>query len=112
MLPVRKVGRKLLRSNSPMHRAKKKRAFVISPNPPQHCRNLGANLADSQNAISTKGGKEDFRDAPFTGNGMFPIPSRPINAPTPSRLDESRIIAKNPALIAALMYLEFLRLVA
>ena len=46
-------------------RKKKKRAFVISSNPSRHSRNLRANLADSQNAISTTGGKKGFRDVPL-----------------------------------------------
>ena len=104
MLPVQKMGRILLRSNCPTHRAKKKRASVISSNPSRHSRNLRANLADSQNAISAT--------SLLTGNGMFPMPPRLINAATSSWLDGSKIIAKSPALIAALMHLGFLRLVA
>ena len=112
MAPVQKMGRILLRSNCPMHHAKKKRAFVISSNPSRRSRNLRANLADSQNAISTTGGRRAFAPSLLTGNGMFPMPPRLINAATSSRLDGSKIIAKSPALIAALMHLGFLRLVA
>ena len=112
MAPVQKMGRILLRSNCPMHHAKKN-AHLLFPRILHAAAVISVRILPiARTLFRRRGGRRAFATSPLTGNGMFPMPPRLINAATSSWLDGSKIIAKSPALIAALMHLGFLRLVA
>ena len=93
--------------------AQKKNAHLLFPRILHAAAVISAPILPIARTLFRQTGKRrTFATFPPTRNGISPVPSRLINATTSSWLDVSRIIAKSPALNAALLYLEFLRLFA